>query len=167
MKKDNIVLIGMPSSGKSTVGVVLAKALGMKFLDTDLVIQEREGELLQNIINFKGLDYFKKAEENAILSLNLSEKAIISTGGSAIYSEKAMEHLKQNGKVFYLKLSYNSIVERLNNLDTRGVAIEKGQSLKALYEERTPLYENFADVIVDCEGKRIFQVVNELIEARG
>lgn len=162
MKKDNIVLIGMPSSGKSTVGVVLAKALGMKFIDTDLIIQEREGELLQNIINSKGLDYFKRAEEEAILSLHLSEKTIISTGGSAIYSEKAMAHLKQSGKVFYLKLSYNSIVQRINNLDTRGVAIEKGQSLNELYDERTPLYEKFADVIIDCEDKRIFQVVNEL-----
>ena len=164
-KKENIILIGMPSSGKSTIGIVLAKALGMGFLDTDLLIQEQECELLQNIINVKGLEYFKKAEEKAILSIKLSEKTVISTGGSAIYSKSAMNHLKKSGTAIYLKLNYESIVSRLHNLSTRGVAMENGQTMQSLFDERTPLYKSFADIIIDCEGKMIHQIVQEISES--
>ncbi|NLJ16829.1 MAG: shikimate kinase [Clostridiales bacterium] len=160
----NIVLIGMPSSGKSTIGVVLAKALGKKFIDTDLVIQEQENQLLQEIINKKGLSYFKLAEEKAILSLSEISDTVISTGGSAIYSRKAMQGLKANSYVFYLNLPYNQILSRLHNLSTRGIAMNNGQSLKQLYNERTPLYKKYADYIIDCDDKKIHSIVNEIVD---
>jgi shikimate kinase len=157
----NVILIGMPGVGKSTVGVVLAKRLGYAFLDSDLVIQEREGRLLHEIISAEGVEGFWKIEEEANLSIE-TQRTVIATGGSAIYGRRAMEHFSQMGAVVYLKLSLDAIAERLGDLTERGVTLKEGQDLKALYEERVPLYENCADSIIDCEGKQIREIVQEI-----
>jgi shikimate kinase len=149
--KNNIVLIGMPGVGKSTIGVILAKILAYHFLDSDLVIQEREGRRLHQIISEEGTDGFLKIENDVNASLNV-ERTIIATGGSAIYGKEAMEHLKEIGEVVYLKADYETIEKRLGNLEKRGVALKNGQTLKDLYEERTKLYELYADVTVDEKG---------------
>lgn len=158
---NNIVLIGMPGAGKSTVGVVLAKVVGHKFIDSDLVIQEQTGKLLHELITEHGLDGFLEIENQTNASLDV-EKAIIATGGSVIYGEEAMEHLRRIGLVVYLKLSLESIAERLGDLKQRGVALKKGFGLKELYEERIPLYEKYADLILDCENKTIRQITEEI-----
>lgn len=159
--KENIVLIGMPGAGKSTVGVVLAKRLGLSFLDSDLVIQEREGRILHEIIEKEGLDGFNEIENQVNASIDV-KRTIIATGGSAVYGKKAMQHLHEIGAVFYLKLSYEELKNRLGDLSERGVSIRKGQTLLDLYEERKPLYEKYADYVVDCEGKSIREVVEEM-----
>lgn len=159
--KDNIVLIGMPGAGKSTVSVVLAKKLGKNFLDSDLVIQEKTGKLLHEIISESGIEEFNKIEDSINASLNVAN-TIIATGGSVIYGKNAMEHLKSIGKVFYLKLSFAEIEERLGDLKKRGVVLREGQDLKSLYEERVPLYEKYADVTIDCDGKMLREVVEEI-----
>ena len=149
--KSNIVLIGMPGVGKSTIGVILAKIIGYHFLDSDLVIQEREQRLLHQIISQEGTEGFLKIENEVNASLNV-ERTIIATGGSAVYGKEAMEHLKEIGEVVYLKADYPTIKKRLGNLKTRGVALKEGQTLKDLYEERCALYEKYADVVVDEQG---------------
>lgn len=149
--KDNIVLIGMPGVGKSTIGVILAKILAYHFLDSDLVIQEREGKRLHQIISEAGTDGFLKIENDVNASLDV-KRTIIATGGSAVYGKEAMEHLKDIGEVVYLKADYSTIEKRLGNLEKRGVALKPGQTLKDLYDERTALYEKYADVIVDERG---------------
>lgn len=161
--KKNIVLIGMPGAGKSTAGVVLAKRLGLDFVDSDLVIQERQGMLLHEIIAQKGLDGFLRIEEEANASLEVSG-AVIATGGSIIYGKKAMEHLKRIGTVVYLQLPLAAITERLGDLNERGVAFRDGQSLRSLYEERVPLYEKYADIILPCEEKMLREIVVEIAE---
>jgi shikimate kinase len=157
----NVILIGMPGVGKSTVGVVLAKRLGFAFLDSDLVIQEREGRLLHEIISEKGVEGFWKVEEEANLSIE-TQRTVIATGGSAIYGRRAMEHFSQMGAVVYLKLPLEAIAERLGDLAERGVTLKEGQDLQALYEERVPMYERCADIIMDCEGKQIREIVKEI-----
>lgn len=159
--KNNIVLIGMPGAGKSTVGVVLAKSIGYSFVDSDLVIQEKEGKLLHDIIEDVGLDGFGEVE-NRINSQIVSFNSVIATGGSVVYGEEAMEHLKGIGTVVYLKLPYEEIKHRLGDLNKRGVAIKPGQSLKSLYDERVPLYEKYADVVIDCEGLQIRDIVKQI-----
>ena len=149
--KNNIVLIGMPGVGKSTIGVILAKILGYHFLDSDLVIQEREERLLHQIIAEEGTEGFLKIENEVNASLDV-KKTIIATGGSAVYGKEAMEHLKEIGEIVYLKADYDTIRRRLGNLEKRGVALKSGQTLKDLYDERTALYEKYADVIVDEKG---------------
>ena len=160
----NIILIGMAGCGKSTLGVLLAKALGYGFLDADLVIQKREGKLLQEIINENGLDYFKKAEEAALLSLD-TENTVIATGGSAVYYEDAMEHLKKIGKCVWLYLPFPTIERRIKNIKTRGIAIAPGQTLLDVYNEREPLYKKYADITVDCKGgveDNVAQIISAL-----
>ncbi len=157
----NIILIGMPGAGKSTVGVVLAKKLGYSFLDSDLVIQEREGKVLHDIISERGLEGFLQAEEEANASLRVSHH-VIATGGSVIYGAKAMEHLKSIGQIVYLQLPCEEIQERLGDLHQRGVALKEGQSLESLYEERIPLYEKYADVTISCEKKQLREIVTEI-----
>ena len=159
--KKNIVLIGMPGAGKSTVGVVLAKVVGHKFVDSDLVIQEQTGKLLHELITEHGLEGFLEIENQTNASLDLTN-AVIATGGSVIYGEEAMKHLREIGLVVYLKLSLESIAERLGDLQQRGVALKDGYGLKELYEERVPLYEKYADVIMDCEEKSIRQIMDEI-----
>ena len=151
MNMRNIILIGMPGVGKSSVGVVLAKVLGYRFLDSDLVIQEKEGKLLHEIIDERGLDGFIQVEDRINSSINC-EKSIVATGGSAVYGENAMAHFKEIGTVVYLKSDYETIEDRLGDLKARGVAMKEGQTLRELYEERCPLYEKYADIIIDESG---------------
>ena len=160
----NVVLIGMPGSGKSSVGVVLAKVLGYRFIDSDLVIQEAEGKLLHEIISEKGIDGFL-AVENKINSELEPEHSVIATGGSVVYGKEAMEHLSRIGTVVYLKLPYASLVRRLGNLKDRGVVLKEGQTLKSLYEERTPLYEKYAHLTVDEEKAGIRETVELVVQA--
>ena len=150
----NIVLIGMPGCGKSTVGVVLAKTIGYRFLDSDLVIQETDGRLLSEIIKQEGLDGFNRIE-NDINSKIKAERTVIATGGSVIYGKEAMTHLKDIGTVVYIRLPFEEINHRLGNLAKRGVSIKEGQTLRELFDERVPLYEKYADIIVDEEGRTI------------
>ena len=157
----NIVLIGMPGSGKSTVGVVLAKMMGFHFLDSDLVIQEKEGRLLSEIIEQEGRDGFIQVEDR-INSGIFCDRTVIATGGSAVYGGGAMAHFKEIGTVVYLKISYEELENRLGDLKDRGVALKEGQMLKDLYEERIVLYERYADVIIDQNGKRIEATAREI-----
>ena len=157
----NIVLIGMPGSGKSTVGVVLAKMMGFHFLDSDLVIQEKEGRLLSEIIEQEGRDGFIQVEDR-INSGICCDRTVIATGGSAVYGAGAMEHFKEIGTVVYLKISYEELENRLGDLKDRGVALREGQTLKDLYEERILLYERYADVTIDQNGKRIETTAREI-----
>ena len=154
----NIVLIGMPGCGKSTVGVVLAKNLALDFIDSDLLIQREMGMRLAALIEQYGDDGFR-AIENRVNSGIQAENSVIATGGSVIYGEEAMRHLKAIGTVIYLKLSYEQIEERLGNLHARGVSIREGQTLRDLYNERCPFYERWADMVVECGGKRLREVV--------
>ena len=163
-KKTNIVLLGMPGSGKSTVGVLLAKSLGKRFLDTDLLIQEQEGRLLREIISEEGLERFIEIE-NQVNAAVECENSVIAPGGSAIYGKEAMEHFREIGEVVYLKLSYRSVAKRLGDLTKRGVVFRPGQSLKALYKERCPLYEAYADYVVECDGKKIGETL-EAVKAK-
>ena len=133
----NIVLVGMPGAGKSTLGVLLAKALGMDFADTDIAIQQHDGRLLQAIIDREGIDEFLEIEEKIVTGLRL-ENSVIATGGSVIYSDQAMQVLKQRAQIMYLHVSYEEIERRLLNIASRGVVIQEGKSLKDVYEERVP-----------------------------
>lgn len=157
----NVVLIGMPGVGKSTVGVVLAKNMGMAFIDSDLVIQEKYGKKLHELIDEYGIEGFIKIEDEINVSI-YPKKSVIATGGSAVYGENAMQHFKEISKIIYLKLSYQSITERLGDLTSRGVVLKEGQTLENLYEERVPLYEKYADKVIDCENKGIREIVNEI-----
>lgn len=161
MNRNNIVLIGMPGAGKSTVGVVLAKKLGYAFLDSDLVIQSREGRLLHEIIEAQGVEKFWEIEEEANLSIK-AERTVIATGGSVIYGPRAMEHLGNYGRIVYLKLSCEEIARRLGDLNERGVTLQEGQNLEMLYEERIPLYEKYADLTIECERRSIREIVEEI-----
>lgn len=161
---DNIILIGMPGSGKSTVGVLLAKALGFDFIDTDLTLQQREGALLQNIINERGTQTFLDLEQAAICSV-VCTNSVISPGGSCICRELSMAHLKKQGRIVYLRLPLEEVEARLNNISTRGIAMEPGQTLKDLYDHRAPLYERWADVTVDCAGQSLEETVAAVLRA--
>ena len=159
---NNIILIGMPGVGKSSIGVILAKELGMQFLDSDLLIQEREQRLLREILEQDGVDGFLQIEERVNSSIE-AEKAVIATGGSTVYSEKAMRHLKEIGTVVYLKLEYEPLSRRLGNLHNRGVVLREGQTLMDLYAERSELYEKYADHIVDETGRDMEQTLAAVI----
>jgi shikimate kinase len=161
--KDNVVLIGMPGAGKSTVGVVLAKSLGYSFLDSDLVIQERYGKRLQELISEHGVEGFWKIENDVNASLDV-HRHVIATGGSVIYEDEAMQHLRKIGTVIYLKLSYQEIEERLGDLNARGVTLQPGQTLKDLYAERIPLYEKYAHITMECDGKYLRDIVSEITD---
>lgn len=146
-KKSNLVLVGMPGCGKSTVGVLLAKTLGMEFCDADLVIQTREGKLLQDILDSDGLAAFLRCEERVLLSLR-PKNTVIATGGSAVLSSAAMAHLKDIATVVYIDVPFGEIKRRLGDYAKRGIACEKGQSLEDIYAYRTPLYKQYADIVV-------------------
>lgn len=157
----NLVLIGMPGAGKSTLGVLLAKTLGMSFIDTDLLIQERTGHLLQELINRDGVEQFLNIEEQVILGIGV-ENCVIATGGSVIYRPGAMAHLKKGGILVYLKLDFAEIEHRIDNMASRGIAIGQDQPLIELYHERITGYEKYADLIVDCTKTSIEQAVREV-----
>ena len=161
MNNNNIVLIGMPGAGKSTIGVVLAKMLGYQFVDSDLLIQKEENRKLSEIIEQEGIEGFIEIE-NRINSQIETEKHIIATGGSVIYGEEAMEHLRKIGTVVYLRLSCKELADRLGDLTCRGVVIRKGQGLEALYAERCPLYEKYAHITIDCEGLSIENLAQKI-----
>lgn len=161
--KNNVVLIGMPGAGKSTIGVVLAKVLGYQFIDSDLLIQEKEKRLLKDILIQDGLEEFIAIENDVNASIETSN-AVIATGGSVVYGAKAMEHLRKIGAVVYLKLSYEAVKGRLGNIQQRGVALKEGQNLYDLYLERCPLYEKYADITIDCEGKEIEATMSVIVE---
>lgn len=157
----NIILIGMPGVGKSTVGVVLAKHMGYQFLDSDLVIQEREGKLLHELISENGAKGFLTIEDRINTSIE-TDKAVIATGGSAVYGKKAMEHFQDIGRVVYLSLPYEELEERLGDLNERGVVLQPGQTLRQLFEERRPLYEKYGEIVINCRGKQIREIVAEI-----
>jgi shikimate kinase len=166
MDQRNIVLIGMPGAGKSTVGVLLAKALGLSFTDTDLLIQEREGRLLQEIIDRDGVREFLRKEEAVIFSLG-ARGAVIATGGSAVYSDAAIARLKEYGRVVWLKATFAEIERRVKNMRTRGIAVEPGRDLRALFDERNPLYQAAADLVVECTDCGVEETVSVIAEALG
>ena len=161
--KDNIVLIGMPGVGKSTVGVILAKMIGYQFIDADLLIQKQEGKLLHEIIAEKGTDGFIEIEERVNASIEASH-TIIATGGSVVDGKKAMEHLSRIGTVVYLKVPYDTLEKRLEDIKGRGVVLKEGQTLRTLYDERTPLYEKYADIEISEDGLNVEQTVEKLLE---
>lgn len=161
MRKENIVLIGMPASGKSTAGVILAKVLGKKFIDTDLVIQERENALLADIIKDKGVAGFMKTEEEAILSVDV-KNTVIATGGSAVYGEKAMEHLKENGTVVYLKVEKDELFKRLTDIKERGVVLRDGETIEEMFDIRSVLYEKYADIIIEERDSTIEETIRKI-----
>ena len=165
-RKTNITLIGMPASGKSSVGVVLAKRLGKKFVDTDIVIQEKYGKLLKELIEEHGDEGFREIEDEVNAGLDL-DNSIISPGGSVVYGEKAMQHLKEISVIIYLELSYTAIKSRLGDLRERGITLKEGQSLKDLYLERVPLYEKYADITVNEMKKSLAKTIDEICERLG
>lgn len=164
--KDNIVLIGMPGVGKSTVGVVLAKALGYNFVDADLVIQQQTGKLLCELIAEHGTEGFLEIEDEVNSRIE-GHKAVIATGGSAVYCANAMEHYKEIATVLYLSVSYETLEERLGDLKNRGVVLNDDQTLKDLYDERTAYYEKYADVTVNEEGLSIRETIDAVKEKLG
>ena len=151
MQRTNLVLIGMPASGKSSVGVILAKLIGYDFIDTDILIQRAERKRLSEIIAEVGVDGFLEIEARVNASVE-ADHCVIATGGSAVYSEEAMRHLKKIGLIMYLKVDYETIRKRLGNIKQRGVVLREGQTLRDLYEERAVLYEKYADAVVEEQG---------------
>ena len=165
-KKNNLVLIGMPGVGKSTAGVILAKVAGYDFVDADLLIQKEYGKKLSRIISEVGVQGFIEIENRVNASIR-TQHSVIATGGSVVYGKEAMEHLASIGTVIYLKTSFDILNERLRNLRSRGVVLRKGQTLKMIYDERCPLYERYADVVIDQDGKSIEDTVAEIVKAVG
>jgi shikimate kinase len=160
---NNIILIGMPGSGKSTIGIVLAKTLGYTFIDTDILIQNQENRLLQNIIEDEGIRGFLTIESRVITSCDY-DRCIIATGGSAVLCENTMHYLSNMGRIIFLKLNLDIVTERINNISTRGIVMDKEQTLKDIYESRMPLYEEYADIIVDCNSKSFEEVVEHIVK---
>lgn len=159
----NIVLIGMPGAGKTTIGNLLSQKLDMSFVDTDSLIKQKSGKSPQQIIDEKGVEEILSMEEKVVMDLNL-KNFVVSTGGSVVYSSKAVNHLKNNGLVVYLKADYPDIERRIRNLKTRGIVFKNGQDLKGVYNERSPLYEKYADITVDCTNKSLNEVLDTIIE---
>lgn len=163
MGRKNIVLIGMPGAGKSTIGVILAKSLLFDFCDTDLSIQKQTGKSLCETISEIGIEEFIALEEDVICKQDFV-KCVVATGGSAVYGEKAMKKLKDNGIIVYLKVGPDELQKRITNIHTRGIAMKEGTTISALYEERAPLYEKYADITVDCDGRLPEECVDEIIK---
>ena len=159
--KSNVTLIGMPSAGKSTIGVLLAKRLGYSFSDADILIQEKEGRLLKEIIAQEGMDGFLQVENRVNASIE-AKRSVIAPGGSVIYGKEAMEHLKEISTVVYLKMSYEELERRVGDVVDRGVALKEGMTLRDLYDERTAYYERYADITIDEEGMTPGQTVDLL-----
>lgn len=160
---NNIILIGMPGAGKSTVGAALAKRLGYGFIDSDNVIEENCGKPLSLILSEKGQDGFLEIENFINATIDV-KNYVIATGGSAVYGNDAMEHFARIGDIVYLKLSYKEIAARLGDLEERGIALKGGQTLEDIYAKREPLYEKYAQITLDCESKSVRKIVNEIIK---
>lgn len=161
--QDNLILIGMPGAGKSTVGVVLAKRMGLGFVDTDLLIQMRSGKLLQDLIDGAGLEAFRTIEEQTLCEFDVCN-AVVATGGSAIYSDAAMEHLAAIGTIIFLDVSLTDLEQRLSDMSTRGLVIDPEATLADLYAERQPLYQRWAGITIDTRDKNLEQVVEEICQ---
>ena len=157
----NITMIGAPSCGKSTVGVLLAKRLRMSFIDVDIIIQEQTGKLLKELIEEYGLQGFLKIEGDTAAALK-AENSVIAPGGSICYEDWAMKHLKEISTIVYLKISYEEMLRRIGDVVDRGVAIPEGYTLRQLYDERAALYEHYADITIDESGKDLGELVDEL-----
>ena len=164
MNKDNIILIGMPGAGKSTVGVVLAKVLGYQFVDTDLIIQQKEGKLLWQIIEEKGVEEFIRIEDQINSQVNVS-KSVIAPGGSAVFGENAMKHFQEIGTVVYLDVDYPVLKKRVGNFERRGVVLRHGNSFRDIYEERLPYYHKYAHVKISENNRNISQTVSAIVDA--
>ncbi|MEE1007137.1 MAG: shikimate kinase [Acutalibacteraceae bacterium] len=162
MKKSNIVLIGMPGAGKSTVGVVLAKTAALEFVDTDLLIQKQTGRKLQEIIDNDGIDEFLKIEGEIISRVDC-KNSVIATGGSAVFSESAMNNLRRDGVIVFLDVPLAEIKRRVDNITTRGIAMKSGETLETVYNERLPLYKKYADITVDLADTE--HTVKKILEA--
>ena len=160
-EKSNLILIGMPGAGKSTVGVVLAKRLGFHFLDTDLIIQAQEKCRLQEIIDNRGLGAFRQIEEQILFGL-YTEHCIIATGGSVVYSREGLDALGCSGYQIYLQVPLPQLQQRIADMGQRGLVMSRGQSFEQLYAERTPLYEKFADLTIDCGDLNAEQVAAKI-----
>lgn len=158
----NIVLTGMPAAGKSTIGVLLAKSLLLSFTDTDLLIQEKYKKGLCDLIKENGTNAFLEIEENVILNCDFKD-SVIATGGSAVYGEKAMSKLKENGKIVYLYLSIEEIKKRIGDIKSRGVVITNGCTVEDIFKDREHLYEKYADVKIDCTGLTAEECVEAVI----
>lgn len=163
--KASVVLIGMPGVGKSTLGVLLAKELGLEFVDTDLFIQTREGKSLQEIMDERGYLALRQVEAEVLQELNFTNAKVIATGGSAVYSPEGMAHLVNHGRVVYLSLSLDALRNRIHNYEQRGIARAPGQSFESLMEERVTLYRQYADCEIDCEGKSPQQCLQAILDA--
>ena len=161
---NNVVLIGMPGCGKSTCGVLLAKALGMDYTDTDLIIQRNEKMPLQDIITAKGNDYFALAEEKAVCGTRFSD-CVIATGGSVVYSPNAMRYLSEDSEIVYLKISYGTMISRIKNIETRGILLRDGETVAGMFEARQSLYERYAGLTVDCDELDTEKTVRAIIDA--
>ena len=161
---ENLVLIGMSGAGKSTLGVLLAKALGMQFTDTDLLIQAQTGKFLQEMIDSEGIDRFLQIEEDVVSRLCL-QGSVIATGGSVVYSARAMEHLKKHALTVYLYVDFEELKGRLSNITTRGIVFKGKNDLRSVYQERLPLYERYADLRIDCTACEIETAVKRIVEA--
>lgn len=161
----SVILVGMPGCGKSTLGVLLAKELGLDFVDTDIVIQSRTGELLYKTLERVGVEGLLDEEEAAILSLDMTNPCVIATGGSAVLRENSVKHLSQNSVIVYLKLSCDTVKKRINNRATRGIAAKANETLEDIYSYRTPFYERCAEITVDCDGREPSENVASILEA--
>lgn len=166
MDRNNIIFIGMPAVGKSTIGVIVAKRLGYRFIDTDILIQEEEGKLLKEIIKEKGIDGFLEVEDRINARVQ-TKRTVISPGGSVIYCENAMKHYKEIGRIVYLKAAFETISKRIHNARGRGVVLRDGQSLRELYDERTALFKEYADVTVCEDGLKLEDTIRKVLEKLG
>lgn len=159
----NIILIGMPGVGKSTIGVILAKIIGYNFIDTDLIIQEQDGRLLKDIIADQGVEGFI-ALENQIITGIEADKSVIATGGSVVYGREAMEHLRKIGTIVYLKLGSDALSLRLHNIKNRGVVFKPGQNLEDIFKERSPLYQSYADIIIEEGNHGPEEIISQILK---
>ncbi len=157
----NIIFIGMPGAGKSTIGVVMAKIFGYDFIDSDLLIQKQEGDVLEHLIARYGIDGFLKIENQVNRDIE-AKRSVISTGGSVCYCDEALRHMASHGVIVYIKTDYESLHQRLGDLHERGVVIRNGSTLYDLYCERTPLYERYADLAVDVSGCRLEEAIRKI-----
>lgn len=164
MNRSNVILIGMSGAGKSTLGVLLAKAIGKQFIDTDLLIQQRTGKLLQQILDEEGIDAFLQIEDEVLEMLDV-ENSVVATGGSAVYSTRGMEHLLAQGRAVYLSVAFDELEQRLTNIGSRGIVFRGKNELRSVYEERLPLYEKYGEICIDCTGRDIESCVAELVRA--